>query len=61
MTRRREAHTAGRPAKCPHCGDRDVVTTSKLVDANTHWRCQACGGLWNIDRRGSASRFGFRR
>lgn len=50
-----------RPARCPHCGGRDMVTTSKVIDSNTYWRCEKCGEVWNLDRRDGGSRFSFRR
>ena len=61
MKRPREPLVPQPPARCPHCGASDMVTTSKVIDANTYWRCQTCGEVWNIDRRGAASRFGYRR
>jgi len=50
-----------RAAKCPCCGSRELTTTSKAVDKNTYWRCLSCGEVWNLDRRNTGSRFGFRR
>jgi predicted Zn finger-like uncharacterized protein len=45
------------PAKCPSCGSRELVTTSKVVDASTYWRCATCGDVWNIARQREASRY----
>jgi uncharacterized Zn finger protein len=45
------------PAKCPSCGGREVVTTSKVVDESTYWRCATCGDVWNIARQRQASRY----
>lgn len=61
ISRPLEAEPAKRPAKCPHCGSRELTTTSKVIDLNTYWRCLMCGEVWNLDRREAGSRFGFRR
>ncbi len=61
ISRDLEPERAQRPAKCPHCGGRDLTTTSKIIDANTYWRCLTCGEVWNLDRRDTGSRFGLRR
>jgi predicted Zn finger-like uncharacterized protein len=45
------------PAKCPSCGAREIVTTSKVVDESTYWRCATCGDVWNIARQREASRY----
>lgn len=36
--------TAGKPAKCPQCGDQDVVRVSQFgsTPCKAHWRCNAC-------------------
>ena len=49
------------PTRCPSCGARDVVTTSKVVDASSYWRCGACGEVWNVARQREASRYVGRR
>jgi len=38
------------PMQCPFCRSARLLTTSKLVDAATYWRCQACGQIWNPAR-----------
>ena len=48
------------PKACPSCGSRDVVTTSKVVDASSYWRCGACGEVWNIGRQREANRYSIR-
>jgi transposase-like protein len=53
--------SAAAPAKCPSCGSRDLVTTSKTIDASTYWRCAACGEVWNVARQHEASRYVSRR
>jgi transposase-like protein len=49
------------PAKCPACGGGELTTTSKVVDRDSYWRCLACGEVWNLERRSSVARSGFRR
>jgi transposase-like protein len=49
------------PAKCPACNSRDVLTTSKVVDATAYWRCQACGEVWNVERQRAGTRYGYNR
>jgi predicted Zn finger-like uncharacterized protein len=54
-------HQPGESAtKCPSCGSRDVVTTSKVIDSSTYWRCGTCGEVWNIGRQREASRYTIR-
>lgn len=45
------------PARCPSCRSRDLVTTSKVVTADTYWRCCGCGDVWNAGRLRSAARY----
>lgn len=40
------------PAVCPECRSAAVVTTSKLPDSDSYWRCTACGEVWNPARTG---------
>jgi uncharacterized Zn finger protein len=61
MTARHIEPEPNQPAKCPHCGGREMTTTSKVIDTNTYWRCLTCGEVWNLDRRENGSRFSFRR
>jgi transposase-like protein len=49
------------PVRCPGCGGRELTTTDKAIDRNTYWRCLSCGEVWNLDRRDTGSRFGYRR
>lgn len=49
------------PSKCPSCNSRDIVTTSKVVDAYSYWRCGACGEVWNVARQAEGSRYAYRR
>jgi transposase-like protein len=49
------------PSKCPACNSRDVVTTSKVIDAYSYWRCGACGEVWNVARQREGSRYAYRR
>ena len=43
-------------ASCPGCQSLSIVTTSKVPDADSYWRCTKCGDVWNMARsRGSRS------
>jgi transposase-like protein len=48
---------AAPPAHCPACRSTEVRTTSKVVTAETYWRCEACGEVWNDGRRRAADRY----
>lgn len=39
------------PSACPACQSRSISTTAKSPDANSYWRCEACGEVWNVGRR----------
>ena len=39
------------PTHCPSCRSVDVRTTSKVVSAESYWRCENCGEVWNAGRR----------
>ena len=45
------------PTQCPECRSPDVKTTSKMVTANSYWRCEACGEVWNVERLKAGSRY----
>jgi uncharacterized Zn finger protein len=60
-SRQPEPIVAQPPARCPGCGGRELTTTSKAIDRNTYWRCLSCGEVWNLDRRDTSRRFGYRR
>lgn len=51
------ADPADLPAKCPACASRDLVTASKVVDASSYWRCNACGEVWNVGRQREGTRY----
>jgi transposase-like protein len=38
------------PTACPFCQSSKLSTPSEKVDANTYWRCDACGQMWNVGR-----------
>lgn len=38
------------PTACPACASPDIVTTSKVADASSYFRCKACGYIWNALR-----------
>ena len=42
------------PAACPACQSESIVTTAKVPDATSYWRCTSCGEIWNASRRGEA-------
>jgi predicted Zn finger-like uncharacterized protein len=35
---------------CPACQSPSIVTTAKVPDADTYWRCTKCGEVWNVSR-----------
>jgi len=39
-----------KPESCPSCGSRAVGTLAKVITADTYWRCQGCGEIWNPAR-----------
>jgi transposase-like protein len=43
------------PPKCPSCKSASVTTTAKSPNANSYWRCEQCGEIWNIGRRHEVS------
>jgi len=51
----REDEAVERPQACPACQSKAVGTLAKSITAATYWRCQACGEVWNVGRRRSAS------
>ena len=55
--RRAVDEPAPAPSQCPQCGSPTVKTTSKVVTSSSYWRCEACGEIWNADRRIAASRY----
>lgn len=53
------SHADTLPASCPACRSSRIVTTEKSPDAESYWRCTACGEVWN-DARRQAPRSGVR-
>jgi ribosomal protein L37AE/L43A len=43
--------TTNDPSACPACQSPSVTTTKKHPDANSYWRCERCGEVWNVGRR----------
>jgi len=39
------------PKACPACRSTAVTTSAKHPDANSYWRCERCGEMWNVGRR----------
>lgn len=48
--------TTSSPPACPACRSLSVTTTAKHPDANSYWRCERCGEIWNTGRRHEAPR-----
>jgi transposase-like protein len=44
------------PSHCPSCRSLEVRTTSKVITAESYWRCEACGEVWNAGRRKDVGR-----
>lgn len=40
-----------KPGSCPACSSSSIVTTAKIPDADSYWRCTKCGEVWNDGRR----------
>jgi predicted Zn finger-like uncharacterized protein len=38
------------PKSCPACQSSSIVTSAKIPDADSYWRCQNCGEVWNASR-----------
>ena len=38
------------PAACPACHSMSIVTTAKIPDSASYWRCRECGQVWNAAR-----------
>ena len=45
------------PTYCPACRSKDLTTTSKVVSAESYWRCCSCGEVWNAGRHRTAARY----
>lgn len=43
------------PSQCPKCRSLEVTTVSKVVTAESYWRCGGCGEVWNAGRRRETS------
>jgi predicted Zn finger-like uncharacterized protein len=57
MRETRDPEPAEAPANCPTCRSRDVVTTSKVANADSYWRCASCGEVWNAARLKAGTRY----
>lgn len=44
------------PTRCPSCGGQSIVTSAKVPAADSYWRCDGCGEVWNDARRTESSR-----
>ena len=38
------------PTVCPNCQSSAIATASKVANAESYWRCQNCGDVWNPTR-----------
>jgi uncharacterized C2H2 Zn-finger protein len=38
------------PPRCPGCGGVHTVSTDKVPDGNSYWRCIRCQEVWSPDR-----------
>jgi hypothetical protein len=47
----------GAPTHCPACRSQKLTTASKVVNAETYWRCEACGEVWNVARQRAGARY----
>jgi ribosomal protein L37AE/L43A len=41
------AHT---PTECPFCQSRSLASTDRKINAESYWRCERCGQIWNPAR-----------
>jgi predicted Zn finger-like uncharacterized protein len=46
------------PAVCPACQSSSIVTTAKVPDDSSYWRCTNCGNVWNNSRRNAVRKGG---
>ena len=53
----RDPEPADAPSHCPTCRSREVITTSKVANADSYWRCAACGEVWNAARLKAGARY----
>jgi|SwirhirootsSR3_FD_contig_31_1112234_length_583_multi_2_in_0_out_0_2 hypothetical protein len=52
---------ASSPQSCPSCLSPSILSTAKIPDANSYWRCSRCGEVWNPARRATEATQGWRR
>ena len=45
---------AGLPTSCPKCQSTSITTSAKRPVAESYWRCESCGEIWNNGRRHEA-------
>ena len=38
------------PSTCPSCKSAVIKTMSKAPNADSYWRCETCGDVWNDSR-----------
>jgi hypothetical protein len=46
------------PTSCPKCQSTKIVTSAKKHNAESYWRCTACGEIWNVKRSHQPNQFG---
>jgi transposase-like protein len=44
------------PTSCPKCQSTSIATTAKRPVAESYWRCESCGEIWNNSRRRQETR-----
>lgn len=44
------------PKSCPKCQSTSISTTAKRPVAESYWRCDGCGEIWNNSRQQEARR-----
>ena len=49
--RRSSTEAANPPSTCPACESSVIKTTTKRPNADSYWRCENCGEVWNASRR----------
>jgi predicted Zn finger-like uncharacterized protein len=39
------------PTVCPACRSSAIATAAKQPNADSYWRCDSCGEVWNDSRK----------
>jgi predicted Zn finger-like uncharacterized protein len=35
------------PMSCPTCRSSSITSAAKIPNADSYWRCEKCGDIWN--------------